>query len=208
MSENNSKILLIEPHYLPPVAWMKLLEGRNRICLDISSSFVKASYRNRCHILSPNGVLHLSIPLQHIHHERKTVGNAKISYEMNWQKNHWSTLTSCYRRSAYFEYFEDLIAPLYHKKFETLLEFNMAALKVVFNILNLKPEITFTESYLEKGIAAYDDYRDLISPKKILPEFSNFEPYNQVFSDRFPFFENLSIIDTIFNKGKFELNEI
>ena len=135
MSENNSKILLIEPHYLPPVAWMKLLEGRNRICLDISSSFVKASYRNRCHILSPNGVLHLSIPLQHIHHERKTVGNAKISYEMNWQKNHWSTLTSCYRRSAYFEYFEDLIAPLYHKKFETLLEFNMAALKVVFNIL-------------------------------------------------------------------------
>ncbi|MBK8344713.1 MAG: WbqC family protein [Bacteroidetes bacterium] len=207
MSENNSKILLIEPHYLPPVAWMKLLEGRDRICLDISSSFVKASYRNRCHILSPNGVLHLSIPLQHKHDERKTVGNTKISYEMNWQKNHWMTLTSCYRRSAYFEYFEDLIAPLYHKKFETLLELNMAALKVVFTILKLKPEITFTEQYLEKGVDGYDDYRDLIKPK-IYPENTNFEPYNQVFSDRFPFFENLSIIDAIFNKGKFELNEI
>jgi WbqC-like protein family len=208
MSENPNQKLLIEAHYLPSIAWMKLISEAETLCLDTTSHFVKASYRNRCHILSPNGVLHLSVPLQHNHERRNTMGNVKISYEMNWQKNHWMTIISCYRRSAYFEYFEDMIAPLYHKRFETLLEWNLAHLETIFKILGNRPVIEFTNEYITPGNTDYRDCRNTISPKNNSPFGYTFEPYNQVFSDRFPFFENLSILDAIFNNGKFNINEL
>ncbi|HRG28720.1 MAG TPA: WbqC family protein [Chitinophagales bacterium] len=208
MSENTSKILLTEAHYLPPTAWMKLTKDYPVICFDTSAHFIKASYRNRCHILSANGILPLSVPLVHGREQRNTLGNVKISYEMAWQKNHWMTLTSAYRRSAYYEYFEDMFAPLYHTHYVTLMEFNLAALTIVFKILGLKPEIRFTNSYIEPNTAGYADFRNMITPKNNTPLNYTFQPYNQVFSDRFPFMENLSIIDMIFNKGKFDLTEI
>jgi len=208
MSEIIKKPLLIEAQYLPPVAWMKLVSGYDEVVLDTASHFVKASFRNRAQVLGPNGILQLSVPLHRAGKQRPTMGDITISYEEDWRKNHWMTLMSSYRRSAYFEYLEYLIAPIYVQKFDTLMELNTAILRVLFKLLKLPINIKTTENYVPPGTLDFDDYRDKIIPANKNPLNLTFKPYIQVFSDRFPFHENLSVIDLIFNQGKIDLNDI
>lgn len=81
-----SDSLLIEPHYLPSISWVLNVAHYDTVYLDVSSNYVKASYRNRCKVLSPNGVLTLSVPLSKATGARDTMKTVKISYEENWQK--------------------------------------------------------------------------------------------------------------------------
>lgn len=208
MSENVIKPLLIEAHYMPSIAWMKTITGHEQVVLDTASNFVKASYRNRAHVLGANGQLTLSVPLASGRSQRSTMGDIVISYDENWQKNHWMTIVSCYRRSAYFEFFEDSFALFYEQRFNTLMELNMAAVTLICKLLKIPVQFTFTENYIPEGTTDYLDLRNQIMPRNLAPLNLTFKPYMQVFSDRFPFHENLSILDALFNQGRVNLNEL
>lgn len=208
MSENTQNFLLIEPHYLPSISWVLLVARYDVVYLDISSNYVKASYRNRCLVLSPNGVLTLSIPLAKAQNNRDTMKTVRISYDENWQKIHWMTFMSCYRRSAYFEFYEDVFSPYFTKKETLLYNFDVELLKLIFKFCKMKTEIRFTEAYIPPGTAGYDDYRNCITPKTQNPLNIEIPRYPQVFSDRFDFIPDLSIVDMLFNDGKINLSKL
>lgn len=198
---SQKKPLLIDLPYLPCISWIKLAEQYDEIYIDAFEYYVKGTYRNRCHILGPNGLQRLSIPLVKGKHQHTPIKDVCIDHNSNWQKIHWQSLCSAYRRSVYFEYFEDVLYPFYHKRIDGLMAFNHALLQVIFKILKMPQLIIFTEHYISKDDSIFDDYRSVISPKKknmlnhVLPA------YTQVFSDRFTFFNDLSIVDYIFNTG-------
>ena len=208
MSEKAPNSLLIEPHYLPSISWILKVASYDTVYLDVSSNYVKASYRNRCKVLSPNGVLTLSVPLSKATGNRDTMKTVKISFEENWQKIHWMTLMSCYRRSPYFEFFEDTLAPYYQKKYDLLIDLNYDLLKLLFKICKVRTEIRFTDHYIEPGMEGFDDLRNVITPKWVNPLKMELPRYPQVFSDRFDFFSDLSMIDLIFNDGKINLAKL
>ena len=187
---------------------MCIRDSYDTVYLDVSSNYVKASYRNRCKVLSPNGVLTLSVPLSKAISARDTMKTVKVSYEENWQKIHWMTLMSCYRRSPYFEFFEDTLAPYYEKKYEFLIDLNYDLLQLLFKICKVRTEIRFTEHYIEPGTEGFTDLRNIITPKSINPLKMQLPKYPQVFSDRFDFFSDLSMIDLIFNDGKINLAKL
>lgn len=193
--------LLVDLHYLPSVSWFRMVNEYNRILLDKHEHYVKGSYRNRCHIQGPNGLLRLSIPLMHGKHQHKKSGEVLISNEHNWQKIHWMTICSCYRRSAYFEFFEDTFYPFYHQRFELLFDFNHQLLSAVCRILQLKIEVQTTDSYIPPGTEGITDKRSAILPGETNDYSNKDQPYIQVFSDRFEFMPDLSIIDFIFNNA-------
>lgn len=201
MSNLVKEPLITELQYLPPVSWFEQIAVHEIIYLDNRENFQKGTYRNRCHILGPNGLLRLSIPLQHGKHQHKAMGEVLIAKEHAWQKNHWMTICSCYRRSAYFEYFEDSFYPFYHKPYEKLFDFNYDLLKLVFNILKIEKEIKFPDTYVEPGTPGFIDKRSVIRPNKNADKIPAQKKYIQVFSDRFEFIPDLSIIDFIFNNG-------
>ena len=51
--------------YFPSVHYLKEYFSEPTTHLEIHENFVKQSIRNRCEILSGNGILRLSIPLNH-----------------------------------------------------------------------------------------------------------------------------------------------
>jgi hypothetical protein len=131
------------------------------------------------------------------------VKDVKISYDFNWQRLHWMSLESCYRSSAYFEYYEDDFVPFYQQRFPYLFDFNEQFLQLLLRLMKIQLPLQYTETY-EAEYTLLHDYRNAISPKK---EY-NFEqkPYFQVFEERHGFIKNLSIVDLLFNQGPQTIN--
>ena len=50
-------------HYLGPIEYYFHLINCKNVTIDTYENYVKQTYRNRCCILSPNGIQNLTIPL-------------------------------------------------------------------------------------------------------------------------------------------------
>jgi len=186
--------------YLPPVGYFSTIKqlGGNFL-VEKYEHLAKQTYRNRASIYSPNGKLDLTVPLVKGSKTHTKMMDVRISYDFNWQRLHWLSLETCYRSSAYFEYYEDELAKFYNQKFDFLFDYNMELLQWLTK--KLKLDITFetTTSY-DDIISPELDFRGMMNPKK--PELNvNHKSYYQVFEDRHQFIPNLSIVDLLFNQG-------
>ncbi|WP_421939629.1 WbqC family protein [Pedobacter sp.] len=186
--------------YLPPVGYFSLLQKLNpNFLIEKYEHFPKQTYRNRASIYSPNGKLDLTVPVVKGSKMHTVASDVKISNDFNWQRLHWMSLQSCYRSSAYFEFYEDELSHFYTKKFDYLFDYNLELLNWLNKKLKLNLEIAFTPEY-NKDIDAESDFRSMMNPKKT-EDIVNNKPYYQVFEDRHQFLPNLSIVDLLFNQG-------
>ena len=190
--------------YLPPVQYFMLLNRhKQNILIEQEEHLVKQTYRNRAHIYSPDGILSLVVPVikgSKVHTKMKDV---RISYDFDWQRLHWLSLQACYRRSAYFEYYEDDFARFYKDRFEFLFDYNRQLLEMLLNMIKIKADISFTTEYHSVYIDQVD-YRSGFSTKK--DSLLQQKPYFQVFEGRHGFLNNLSVVDLLFSQGPQTVN--
>ena len=152
---------ILSTAYLAPIQYYSKLIEYPTCIIEHFEHFTKQTYRSRCDIYSPNGIKTLSVPLVKRDH-RQTVKDLKISYDYNWQKLHWRTLESSYRRSPFFEYFEDDLFSFFHtKKYDYLIDLNEALQQEILILLKQKQNYCFTSEYNEIYTDA-DDYRNII----------------------------------------------
>ena len=121
--------------YFGPVSYFKELIDANNPYFEVHENFPKQTYRNRCYIQGANGKLRLAIPVRH--NGKRAMKEIEISYESNWQKEHFKSLVSAYQSSPYFEYYEDGIAEIYARKEKFLLDLNFKTLEFIDAKLNL-----------------------------------------------------------------------
>jgi hypothetical protein len=175
-----------------------------KIVFEMEDNFQKQTNRNRTYIYSPNGIQLLNIPVKHsklVHQKTKDV---KIETDFDWQKQHFKSLEAAYRSSPFFEYFEDDIRPIFEKKYTFLLDLNFETMDFISKCLRMKLEYeTTTEYFREVDSNAILDFRTLADGKK---DNAQFETYTQVFDDKHGFLNNLSVLDLLFNEGKYALD--
>ncbi|HVA98510.1 MAG TPA: WbqC family protein [Bacteroidia bacterium] len=191
---------IVSTAYLPPIAFFKVLTDYPTILMEEMEHFPKQTYRNRCEIYGANGLLTLSIPLEK-NTKRTLTKDIRISYSQNWQHIHWLSLQAAYRRSPFFEFYEDDFAPFYESKKNIFLkDFNDSFLELLLQLLKINPSINNTISY-EKEYPNAIDLRNAISPKKNAETFAyQSKNYTQVFENKHGFIPNLSIVDLLFNQ--------
>jgi hypothetical protein len=193
---------ILSTAYLAPIQYYSKLITYPTCVIEHFEHLTKQTYRSRCNMYSPNGLLTLSVPLIK-RGQRQALKDTKISYDYDWQTLHWRTIESGYRRSPFFEYYEDDFRPFYdEKKYDFLIDLNENLQQLVLKLLKQKSSYTFTTSYT-KTYPDADDYRELISPKVHYEKdmLFMFNAYSQVFEERHGFIPNLSIIDLLFNQG-------
>ena len=195
---------LLFPTYFPSISNFVALVQSENIVFEMEDNFQKQTNRNRTYIYSPNGIQLLNIPVKHskeIHQKTKEI---KIENDFNWQKQHFKSLEAAYRTSPFFEFFEDEIKPIFEKKHQFLMDLNFETMEFVTKCLRMKFDYeTSVEYFHEQNPNHILDFRHLVEGKK---DKSQFESYTQVFDDKHGFLNNLSILDLLFNEGKFALD--
>ena len=194
--------MLFSTSYFPPIPYFQALVRHTNITIDGNEYYEKQTWRNRMAILTGNGALNLSIPVNRPHGSKSPVGTLTLDHSTDWRKDHWKAIESAYQHAPYFFYYGEQVKELIYSNEPFLIDYNTNILKQFLNWLDFEQlTITYSEDFQELPKAK--DYRYIYNQKKF-----NFEqaPYIQVFSDKFPFMANLSILDLIMNEGPIARN--
>jgi len=193
---------LLLPTYFPSISHFAVMAQSENITFEMEDNFQKQTNRNRTYIYSPNGIQLLNIPVKHSKTSHQKTKDVLIENEFDWQKQHFKSLEAAYRSSPFFEFFEDEIIPVFEKKHTFLMDLNMEVLGITFKCLRMKLEFDNTSEYFHE-IENILDFRHLANGKK---DINSFERYPQVFDDKHGFINNLSVLDLLFNEGKFAMD--
>lgn len=194
--------IIIHPTYFPSISHYIAMIKADSVTFEMEDNFQKQTNRNRMYIYSPNGIQLLNIPVKHAIAKHQKYKDVRIENDFGWQKNHFKSLEAAYRTSPFFEYFEDDFRPLFEKKHEFLMDLNLEVFQLVNDSLgiNIQPQKT-TEFFHE--VLDYTDFRHLVNGKK---DTTQLEEYTQVFNEKHGFINNLSILDLLFNDGRYAVD--
>ena len=196
--------ILIHPTYFPSISHFVAMVQSDKIVFEMEDNFQKQTNRNRTYIYSPNGVQLLNVPVKHSKEIHQKTKDIKIENDFSWQKQHFKSLEAGYRSSPFFEFFEDEIHPIFEKKHHFLMDLNLETMELISKCLRLKLDYESTLEYFhEVDTNTVRDFRTLVDGKK---DKSQFESYKQVFDSKHGFLNNLSILDLLFNEGKYALD--
>ncbi len=194
--------ILIYPSYFPTISNYVAMAQADSITFEVEDNFQKQTNRNRTYIYSPNGIQILNIPIKHTKERHQKTKDVRLETAFDWQKQHFKSLEAAYRTSPFFEYFENELAPIFNKKHIFLMDLNFETMEIVSKCLRMKFDFNRTTEYFH-DVSNYTDFRPLVNGKK---EIMLFENYTQVFGEKHGFINNLSILDLLFNEGKFALD--
>ncbi|MFM2010572.1 MAG: hypothetical protein RLZZ479_963 [Bacteroidota bacterium] len=196
--------ILIHPTYFPSISHFTAIVQAEKVTFEMEDNFQKQTNRNRTYIYSPNGIQLLNIPVKHSKIAHQKTKDIQIENDFDWQKQHFKSLEAAYRSSPFFEYFEDDLLPIFEKKHSFLMDLNLEVFDLITRCLRMKIEYNLSTEYIhEIEPIKITDFRHLANGKK---DPSQFESYTQVFDDKFGFINNLSVLDLVFNEGKFAVD--
>lgn len=198
--ENIKYKILVENQYFGCINYYSSLYKFSNALIEQYESWRKMSFRNRCVILGANGLIDLTVPLENGRDQKKLIKDVKIDNSSAWQKQHWRSISSCYGKSAFFEFYKDRLEAFYKKKFIYLFDMNLEILFWLKSILKIEAEIAMTDSFIKIYPAAIIDLRNKWLPKNYQSS-SHQIFYNQVFETKNKFQPNLSILDILFCEG-------
>ena len=208
--------MLLSTAYFPPIEYFaKIAEGftlspgsmkPSVVYLEACENYQKQSYRNRCLYFAGDGVQALNVPVVHrdgtfVH----PIAEIEVDYTTPWVVRTERAIASAYESSPYFDYYKDELFAILDSHPNTLFELNFRILEFFLRKTGIPAVIRLTPEYFREAPAIYgEDLRERIHPKRnntILEDLGLKKPYFQVFSGKYGFKSNLSIMDLLFNEG-------
>jgi hypothetical protein len=190
--------ILIYPTYFPSISHYIAMIAAESVTFEVEDTFQKQTNRNRMYVYSPNGLQMLNISVKH-NDANNNFKDIKIDNQYNWQKNHFKSLEAAYKNSPFYEYFIDDLQPIFEKKHQFMLDLNFEIFERINDALGISIPFEKTTEYFHE-VTDKTDFRYLVNGKK---DSTQIEPYTQVFDNKHGFINNLSILDLLFNEGRY-----
>ena len=136
MSSNyDNRVPILSTAYSPPIEYFASFINSQTLLIESCENYQKQTYRNRCHILTANGLLPLIIPI--VRSSSKYIKDIRIDNSSQWQLKHWRAIFSAYKSSPFFDYYDIYLESLYSRDYNFLFDFNTELLKEIIDLLNL-----------------------------------------------------------------------
>ena len=189
-------MLILPATYLPDIEYVaRLITAGDDYIIDCGENYIKRSVRNRTTIMTANGTLDLTVPVVNANRPRTPMSRMQIDYSKPWQHQHWVAILSAYRSSPYFDMLAERLEGFYTAHHTSLVEFNLAILRTLLDFMGYTAPLRTSDTYITANEGDID-----LRPKHRTTEFTT-PHYFQLFSDRIPFAENLSILDLLMSEG-------
>src|SRR5688572_2032811 len=118
--------IVIEYQYFSPCILYKYLCLETHLLFEQYEAYQKMSFRNRCLVAGANGMITLTIPLVKGRNQKSLTKDIRMDNRSRWQDHHWKTITSCYKRSPWFDFYFDELEALYKTPCDFLVDWNFA----------------------------------------------------------------------------------
>ena len=217
------RIAILQSNYIPWKGYFDMISQVDEFVIYDSVQYTKNDWRNRNLIKTPNGTQWLSIPVYHKLDQK--IKNTIVA-DKDWNIKHWHTLVQFYGKTKYFNYYKPLFESLYRNiDSEYLSVINRTFIEAICDILDIETKITDSSGFNLSGDktqrivdickelkadtylsgAAAKDYMDLKLMEGINVEWMRYDypEYDQLWP---PFKNGVTVLDMIFNEGKFIRN--
>lgn len=127
---------IMQPTYLHWIGYFDLIDQVNKFVFLDSVQLTKRSWQVRNRILTKQGELYLTVPLQKTSSRDETIiSSTLISDTENWKNKHLQSIEHAYSKSPYFNEVFPFVWELYNQPYKTIAEFNITAIeKIAFKI--------------------------------------------------------------------------
>lgn len=225
---------VLSAFFFGSVEHYRLFAQHPKVIIDIGEHYERQSYRTRTSIVGPNGKQDLVVQiarrsdvfagLQRPKGVKMPMHTVGLSYVETWPQQHVHAIRSAYGNTPWYIHYIDEIEAVVLKRYERLVDLDLATMRLGMKWLGLKTELVVAEEYVVQG-ALSDvlcapstdagrighqtsdnkqilDLRTTLHPKKPLPPaLTAAPPYPQIFEDRHGFVPRLSVIDLVMNAG-------
>jgi len=209
-----------QPGYLPWLGFFKKIQSSDIFVFLDDVQFEKNGWHNRNKIKTSENWMWLTVPVNA--KLGTNLNQIRIDYSSKWIKKHKKSIELNYSKSEFFDKYWSNFENIYEKKYELLVDLNMAFIKKIMEFLDIKTKILFSSSLeiTEKKSARIlqicksldasryisgvmgEDYLDMqeFEKQNIELVFQDYQhpTYHQKYKS---FLENMSIIDLLFNEG-------
>lgn len=188
--------------YFGSILYFRQLVQENSVFIEAKEHFPKQSFRNRCDILTADGILSLSIPVKKENGSKTPTDHVLLANEENWRARHWRAIKSAYQSAPYFDYYGQEVKELIFRDTTHLLQYNTDIARRVLEWLDIDMTLSFTEEFHP---VQPEDPRDVLTDKNKNNEIQA-APYIQVFPSESSFTANMSILDAVMCEGPLARN--
>lgn len=217
----NKTITIHQPQYLPWIPYFsKILKSDCFVLLD-NVSFQKNGVQNRNQIKTSSGKLWLTVPVYH--HYGQLIRDTIIP-DLKIGKKHLKTIEYNYKKSLHFHEIFEFLSPILSFGYNNLSQLNTELIKSILTFLQYKGEIILAstlnvigrKSDLIRNICISMDAKNYLSGPgglsylnindfqshgiNIMFYENKFIQYSQLHMHQ-PFYNDLSILDFLFNVG-------
>lgn len=216
------KAAIIQSNYLPWKGYFDIIHDVDSFVFLEDVQYTKNDWRNRNKIKTPNGTQWITVP---VHSDLdKCIFQTKIDNSKKWEEKHKKAIHANYASSCYYDTYKDNIIKIYNKRFDSISELNIHAIKLICKILDINVkyfnsnDLNITGNKDDKiikicnkiGAEAYlsgPAAKSYIDENKFedagiqleYKDYLGYPEYSQIWGD---FDHFVSIIDVIFNCGE------
>lgn len=224
MKQYKKKVAILQSNYIPWKGYFDIINSVDEFILYDDMQYTRRDWRNRNKIITPQGELWLSIPVDVKGKYYQKIKDTKV-VDHDWVDNHWKALKMNYSRAKHFTEYADTIMSVYEscREEEYLSQINYKFIVQICKLLDISTKITWSMDYelvdgkTERLAAlvksAGGDYylsgpaaKDYIE-ENVFKEFdielawmdyAGYKPYTQLSKE---FNHYVSVLDLLFNMG-------
>ncbi|HEU5324078.1 MAG TPA: WbqC family protein, partial [Methylomirabilota bacterium] len=145
------KVAIHQPQYLPWIGYFDKIDQADCFVALDTVQFKKNEWQNRNRIKTPGGWQWLTVPVRQRFLQR--IADVEIDNTAAWPRKHLQALTQSYGGSPFFGVHAPFFRTLYSRRWDRLLDLNVAVLRYLVDALQIRTELILASSLTAPGTA-------------------------------------------------------